>query len=91
MSGIAIAPASATETTTEPPAISPGQIPVADLGQGELWSLSAAPATEAPSVSVTERLGGVAEELDQAVSRGEVTLEQALAFFAQIQARVSAA
>ncbi|NKE09473.1 MULTISPECIES: hypothetical protein [Kocuria] len=75
LSGMGASPAAALETT--------GELPVVSPDQGVLWD-NAPVATEP---TVTERLGGVAEELDRAVSRGEVTLDQALAFFAQIQAR----
>lgn len=65
-----------------------GQIPAVDpRDSGRL----AARSTQAHAGSeVTERLGAVAQELDEAVGRGEVTLEQALAFFAQIHAKVLA-
>ncbi|MDO5617453.1 hypothetical protein [Kocuria sp.] len=76
LTGMGSAPAVAVDVTGEIPAVSPDQ--------GVLWDQ---PSVTTSQLAVTERLGAVAEELDRAVSRGEVTLEQALAFFAQIQAR----
>lgn len=79
LSGMGSTPAAALQTTEDVPAVIPDQ--------GVLWDNAVAD-TE---LSITQRLGGVAEELDLAVTRGEVTLEQALAFFAQIQARAFSA
>lgn len=91
ISGLGSTPASAQQTTGDISAHSPEQTdgPAMDSGQGVLWEI---PITSAISpTSITERLGGVAAELDEAVARGDVTLEQALAFFSQVQARVVAA
>ena len=78
LSGMGSTPATAVQTAENVPAVIPDQ--------GVLWDNSVAD-TEP---SITQRLGGVTEELDLAVTRGEITLDQALAFFAQVQARAFA-
>ncbi|MDO4253913.1 MAG: hypothetical protein Q4C81_02020 [Kocuria sp.] len=77
ISGVGSTPAMAWETVADQSAVTPRS-----GGHGGDHTGAAA------ADSVTQRLGAVAYELDQAVNHGEVTLEQALAFFAQIQARV---
>ncbi|NHU84700.1 hypothetical protein GWK18_03665 [Kocuria sp. JC486] len=81
MSGVGATPAVAVENAVRPPAASPDQ--------DALWAEPTAPQAQEPSV--TARLAGVAEELDLAVTRGEITIDQALGFFAQIQSRAFAA
>lgn len=81
ISGMGATAAVAADNASARPSVSPEQ--------GVLWDQPGA-AANATDTTVTERLGGVAEELDQAVMRGEVSLDQALAFFAQIQARAFA-
>ncbi|HST71486.1 hypothetical protein [Kocuria rosea] len=74
LTGLGLSPAMATATLTASPYGAPGSAPT---GAGEL------------DPEVAERLAGVAQDLAEAITHGEITELQAAAFLQQVSRRIA--